>query len=166
MIAEDKEWNVQSLAEVIKKQYAAAWSMLAEAIAAVEDKVLKSGSSEYAVPARLTYHLIETADYHAHPDLATFKWAGRFGVDWEDEDIERLPGRESLLKYLQDVRHKVDRWINSHGDSGLLAPDEHFHQEGMTHLDRALYVLRHTHQHIGELFSILRARDIQRPGWR
>ena len=30
----------------------------------------------------------------------------------------------------------------------------------------ALYVLRHTHHHIGELFFILRARDITCPGWR
>jgi len=64
------------------------------------------------------------------------------------------------------VRIKVDRWIESHGDAGLLASDKVFHLEGMCYLDRALYVLRHTHQHIGELFKTLRDRDIPRPTWR
>ena len=154
------------LVEVVKKQYAAAWSMLSEAIDALDEQDWKSGDSHHAVPARLAYHLVETADYYSHTDRATFKWADRFGVDWEIEDVTKLPDKGALLDCLEDVQCKVDRWIESLGDSGLLAPDSDFHQEGMSHLDRALYVLRHTHQHIRELFSILRARDIPRPRWR
>ena len=157
---------MECLVEVINAQYKAAWNMLAETIEAFDDGGWRSGDSDYAVPARLAYHAIETADYYFHHDLAAFEWAGRFGVDWETSDTVRLPNRDAIQDYLVEVRDKTRRWIAAHGDVGLLAPDEAFHTEGMSHLDRALYVLRHTHHHIGELFSILRARDITRPGWR
>ncbi|HDS28928.1 MAG TPA: hypothetical protein ENN96_00420 [Candidatus Acetothermia bacterium] len=154
------------LTEVVCRQYAAAWSLLSEGIDAVEEAGWKTGESSYAVPARIAYHAIETADYYTHPNLAEFVWAERFGVDWEAEDAQLLPGRDEIRLYLEDVRKKAERWLTAQGEVGLLVPDEVFHQEGMTHLDRALYVLRHTQQHIGELFSILRARGISRPGWR
>jgi len=157
---------MKHLARIVAWQYEEAWSMLGEAIAAVEEPGWRSGDSAYAVPARLAYHAIETADYYMHPDLAGFEWAGRFGVDWKVEDFRALPGKDDILEYLDAVRTKVEQLLEARSDMGLLAPDEVFHQEGMTHLDRALYVLRHTHQHLGELCSILRSRSIPRPGWR
>lgn len=157
---------MERLAETINGQYKAAWNMLAETIEAFDDDGWRTGDSDYAIPARLAYHTIETADYYFHHDLAAFEWAGRFGVDWETTNTVRLPNRDAIREYLVEVRDKVHRWIAAHGDVGLLAPDETFHSEGMNHLDRALHVLRHTHHHIGEFFSILRARDITRPEWR
>jgi len=156
---------MERLVGVINAQYKAAWSMLAETIEAFDDDGWRTGDSDYAVPVRLAYHTIETADYYFHHALVAFEWAERFGVDWETSNAVRLPNRDAIREYLVEVRDKVRCWIAVHGDVGLLAPDEAFHMEGMKHLDRALYVLRHTHHHIGELFSILRVRDIARPGW-
>jgi hypothetical protein len=156
---------VGRLVEAIEAQFGAAWDMLAEAVGAFGEG-WRAGDSSYAVPAGLAYHVIETADYYFHDDLEAFGWAGRFGADWETEEPARLPSRRAILDYLDEVRDKTSRWIADRGDDGLLAPDEVFHEEGMSHLDRALYVLRHTQHTIGELCSLLRARDIPRPAWR
>jgi len=56
--------------------------------------------------------------------------------------------------------------MDEQGDAGLLAPDEVFDAEGMSHLDRALYVLRHTQHNVGELCSILRKASPPRTEWR
>ena len=71
--------------------------------------------------------------------------------------MDRLPGQGAIRDYLAEVRDKVSCWLFDRGEDGLLAPDEVFHAEGMSHLDRALYVLRHTQQTVGEL---------SRPAWR
>ncbi len=157
---------MESLASVVVNQFDAAWDMLGEAIQAIDEEAWRAGAPSHLVPARLVYHILETADYYAHPDLSAFEWSGRFGVDWETANAGNLPDQGTIAEYLRDVRSKVAAWLVSHDDSGLLAPDAVFYEEGMTHLDRALYVLRHTHQHTGELFAVLRERDIPRPAWR
>jgi hypothetical protein len=156
----------QTLAGILGKQFDAAWDMLDEAVHAIDGKGWQTGTPDHLVPARLAYHVLETADYYVHPDLSAFEWSGRFGVDWETAEAGELPDQSAIGAYLHDVRLKVAAWLDAQDDSGLLAPDAVFHDEGMTHLDRALYVLRHTHQHIGELFAVLRERGIPRPGWR
>jgi len=157
---------VDRLNQVIANQFEAAWSMLSESMEQLAGKGWRAGSNAHAIPARLAYHIIETADYYTHHDLEVYQWAGRFGVDWEVEDPEQLPAAEVMLFYLAEVRAKVADWLASLGEAGLLASDAVFHQEGMTHLDRALYVLRHTHQHLGELHALLHERGLPRPGWR
>jgi hypothetical protein len=156
---------VGRLVEAIEAQFEAAWEMLAEAVG-VFGEGWRAGGSDYAVPARLAYHAVETADYYFHDDLAAFDWGGRFGVDWETKEPARLPSQQAILDYLDEVRDKASRWIADREDDRLLAPDEVFHAEGMSRLDRALYVLRHTQQTIGELCALLRARGIPRPAWR
>jgi len=154
------------LAKRITFQYSEAWHMLSDAIDACDDAAWRNtGDTSFNI-ARLAYHTIETVDYYFHDDLQAFKWAERFGVDWEAEDPSMLPGQEGILDYLDQVRDKAANWIERVGSEGLLEPDTVFHKEGMSHLDRALYVLRHTHHHIGEIFGLLRQQGIPRPGWR
>ena len=154
------------LVRSIQKQFAAAWDMLTEAVNVTEDREWQTGNPPHLVPARLAYHVIQTADYYVHPELTEFDWAGRFSSDWETADAGDLPDRMSIMSYLHDVRLKVNAWLELHGDEGLLEPDADFMDEGMTHLDRALYVLRHTQHHLGEWFAVLRERCIPRPVWR
>ena len=151
---------------ILARQFDAAWDMLEQAIEHLSGRDWKSGVTSQAIPARLAYHIVETADFYTHPDLDAFVWAGRFGVDWETEDPDQLPDAEAIQSYLTDVRAKVSSWITNLGEDALCAPDDVFFDEGMTHMDRALYVLRHTHQHLGELHALLHARGLPRPQWR
>jgi hypothetical protein len=157
---------MQTLVNVIVKQFDAAWDMLSEAVRVMDEQDWRAGAPSHLVPARLVYHVLETADYYMHPDLSAFEWGERFGVDWETANAGGLPDQDTIAEYRLSVSSKVAAWLKSHGDSGLLEPDAIFYEEGMTYLDRALYVLRHTHQHLGELYAVLREREIPRPGWR
>ena len=89
---------MERLVEVINAQYKAAWSMLDETIEAFDNDGWRSGDSDYAVPARLAYHTIETGDYYFHHNLAAFEWARRFGVDWETSNTARLPNRDATRR--------------------------------------------------------------------
>ena len=151
---------------ILARQFDAAWDLLEQTIEQLAGDDWKTASTSQAIPARLAYHIIETADYYTHPDLEAFAWADRFGEDWETEDPDQLPDAPAVQSYLSDVRTKVSRWITNLGDEALRALDGVFFAEGMTHLDRALYVLRHTHQHLGELHALLHARGLPRPRWR
>ena len=51
-------------------------------------------------------------------------------------------------------------------DEGLLADEPLYPHAGTKVLGRALYPLRHTQHHLGELHSELRRRDIARPQWQ
>jgi uncharacterized damage-inducible protein DinB len=154
------------LSSALVTQFEAGWNLLDEAVDAFTDEAWRCESATHLVPARTAYHLIETADYYSHADLSRFPWGERFGVDWETAPAPQLPDRAQIAAYAMSVREKMAAWIVRLSDPGLLNPDEVFHDEGMTHLDRALYVLRHMHQHLGELFAVLRENGIARPGWR
>jgi hypothetical protein len=155
-----------TLTRVIERQFENAWDMLKEAIENFSPDQWKKAKNEYFIPARVAYHAIETVDYYCQDNLKGFEWGGRFGVDWETGERDRLPQQQEVLKYLDDIRKKSSDWIKNLGDQGLLSPDKVFFLEGMTHLDRVLYVLRHTHQHLGELCSESRNRNVPRPEWR
>jgi len=154
------------LTQVVRDQFDAAWSLLADTIVAFDDASWRRAGPGDLVPARLIVHILETADYYTHPDLGSYKWGARFGIDWEAAQTGELPDKRDLIAYLDDVRRKVAGWTGHLGDDGLLAPDEDFQDEGMCALDRGLYVLRHTHHHVGELFALLKEWNLPRPGWR
>jgi len=156
---------MSQLTQVMKDQYAAAWS-LSDAVDALDVDAWRRVGPGDLVPARLAVHILETADYYVAPDLTSFDWGGRFGIDSETASPDEFPCKTALIAYLDEVQRRCVHWIEQLGDEGLLAPDHVFHDEGMCHLDRALYVLRHTHHHLGELFVLLRAWDLSRPGWR
>ncbi|MBT5874956.1 MAG: hypothetical protein HOH43_16175 [Candidatus Latescibacteria bacterium] len=162
--------NARLLAS-IDAQYENAWTMLCETIEAFRQQDWRSADFSYLTPARLAYHTIETVDFYARRNMSEFVWGHRAGIDWESTDADRLPDQIATLEYLGDTRVANSEWLQSIASigtqtGGLLAPDVQFHEEGMCYLDRALYVLRHTHQHMGELAAELRRRGLPRPGWR
>jgi len=155
-----------NLDERIAFQFAEAWSMLRDVIASCDDEGWRAPTDGFRNIARLAYHVVETVDDYVHEDLDAFPWAERFGVDWETDNLAALPTPEEIDTYIAEVEAKAAAWIADLGQDGLLEPDAVFHKEGMSHLDRALYVLRHTQHHIGEIASVFRLRAIPRPAWR
>ena len=155
-----------SLASIITSQFGNAWDMLEKAMRNFTENQWRSGDCHHFIPARLAYHAIETVDYYLRDDLTAFKWGWRFGVDWQGASPSQLPDLRSTLSYLHETRRQGATWVANLGDDGLLGPDETFHTEGISHLDRVLYVLRHTHHHVGEICGELRKRKRPRPPWK
>ena len=152
-----------TLAEVLTRQYERSWRMLREAVQAFGAGEWRTGAVDYLTPARTAYHIIETAEFHTSDTPDGFPWAHRFGFDWEAAvEAERLPTQDEILSYLSDVQPKVETWLNV---ADLMAPDTAFPWPGGTILDRAHYLLRHTHHHVGEMWSEIKRRGHDLPDW-
>ena len=155
-----------TIAESIAGDFARTWKMYRSAINDIPERHWRSGDDNYLIPARLVYHVIETAGYYSGRTPKEFEWGHRFGVDWESATPEQLPTKDQALAYLEDVQARVDTWLRGMDDSHLLATDTEFLWPGSSFLDRALYLLQHNRQHIGELNAELRRRALPRVHWR
>ncbi|MHC4471391.1 MAG: DinB family protein [Planctomycetota bacterium] len=154
------------LAEHLRAQFLRGWETLKEAMERFPEDGFRRGGIDHLIPARQAMHLIETAEFYTgrHPD--DMKWGDRFGGYWDSLPPPELPDREKLLEYHEEVRTRVEKWLDNASDATLLAKEEAFPWTGATVMERMIYLLRHHHQHIGEMNAELRRRGIPRAEWR
>ena len=153
------------LVAILLRQYERSWRMVEEAVNRIPPDTWATGDVEYLTPARTAYHIVETAEFYSGETSDDFPWGHRFGGDWEGMAQEDLQSQEDVLAYLADVKPKVEAWLQGLGDAGLLAADSAFPWTGGCVLDRAFYLLRHTHHHVGELWSEIKRRGQSLPDW-
>jgi hypothetical protein len=148
------------------EQFARSWEVLRDAVRQFPAEQWRCGEIDYLIPPRLALHVIEAAEFYAGDTPEGFHFGGRFGVDWEGSPAEQFPDQEEMLRYLDEVQAQVEAWLRGLSDADLLLPGQAFPWTGRCVLDRAIYVLRHTHQHIGEMNAELRRRGCPRAQWR
>ena len=99
----------------IRDQYTRALGMFRDAVNLCPAEEWKKGDLPCFRPAGVAYHVIECVDFYTsdlRPDK--FPWGSRFGIDWETEDTEKLPDREQVLSYLDDMETRLDQWSIGH----------------------------------------------------
>ena len=126
----------------------------------------RTGDVDYLIPARIVYHVLEAADFYSNPTPEGFVWGHSLGVDWEAATPEQLPTKEQTRAFLKETMSKVDDWLRGMSDSDLLSSQKAFRWTGKTVLGRAIYLLVHCRQHIGEINAELRRRGLPRAKWR
>jgi hypothetical protein len=136
-----------------------------EAIDHIPESEWKKGEIAYLVPSRLIYHAVETGDYYTEAE-DKFEWGYRFGVEYWRAKPEELPSKSQLMEYHIEVKTKIMEWIGSMSDEELLSKEKVFTWTGSTVLGRALYLLSHYRQHLGEINAELRHRGLDRIKWR
>jgi hypothetical protein len=125
--------------------------MLREAIGNCPDEEWKRDSGHwFLVPSRLAYHTIETVDYYCHESPQEMDWGRRFCIDWESRDTKRLPGREPMLAYLEEIQESLGATLRSMSDSALLTGHA-FSWTGATVMECMVYTLRHSMFHLGQI---------------
>jgi len=142
------------------------WSMYQDAVSNIPEEHWRTGDIEYLIPSRLVYHVLECADFYSNSTPKGFVWGYRFNIDWEKVLPEQLPTKEQTKKYLEEIIEKVDSWLERLDNSDLLSPEKAFPWTGNTILGRAIYLLVHCRQHIGEINAELRRRGLPRIKWR
>jgi uncharacterized damage-inducible protein DinB len=145
------------------------WDMLRGAIEALPDDQWRTGDVEQFVPARQALHIVEAADFFSGEwEGKEYPWNTRFECSWDHSPREELPRQADILSFLDEVKTKVEAWLTRRGDDGLLGEpqDKRFQRTGKCELARALYLIRHSHHHLGKIHAELRRRDIARPEWR
>ena len=155
-----------SIQESLVEAFGRNWDMYEELIKGIPDEHWRTGDVDYLVPARLVYHALETADFYSNPTPEGFAWGGRFSVGWEAATPEQLPTKEQTRAYLKEIREKVEGWLRGMSDSDFLSEQKAFRHTGNTILGRAIYLLVHCRQHIGEINAELRRRGLARAKWR
>jgi DinB family protein len=158
-----------TVAQVVSGQFTGVWDMVRRAIDQIPHAQWRSGErvagKAPVIPARTVYHAIEAAEFYAEQTPDTFPWGHRFGVDWEAATPDQLPTAAQARAYLDEVQSRVEAWLSGLDDAALLAPDNLFPWTGGTVLDRALYMLRHTQHHVGEINTELYRRGLPRVKW-
>ncbi|UCH57682.1 MAG: DinB family protein [Candidatus Bathyarchaeota archaeon] len=155
-----------TISESLLETFKLTWDMCEDAIVKIPDEHWRTGDVDYLMPARLMYHILETADFYSSPEPEGFPWGQRFDADCWDALPERLPSKDQALEYHREVREKVNGWLHGIGDTGLLSPETAFPWTGSSVLCRALYILAHYRQHLGEINAELRRRGLPRVEWR
>ncbi len=70
------------------------WDMYEETIRSIPDGHWRTGDIDYLIPARLVYHVLETADFYSSEKPEGFPWGQRFNVDPWDALPEQLPTKD------------------------------------------------------------------------
>ncbi len=156
--------NESDIAGVVYNQYQRALKMFMEAVMAFPADEWRKGDIDYLRPAGVAYHIVEAIDaYTGNQPVDKFQWGGRFNVDWEDSDSERLPSQEQLIAYLDEIEDRLQEWF---GNIDLLATETMFPWTGALILGRAIYCLRNIQHHVSELSLELTRRGYKSPEWR
>jgi len=152
----------KSLVDAFKRN----WDIYQDAVNNIPDEHWRTGDIEYLIPARLIYHVLECVDFYSNQTPKGFVWGHRFNIDWESVSPEQLPTKEQTKTYLTEMIEKMDGWLQRLSDTELLSEEKAFPWTGKTKLGRAIYLLVHCRQHIGEINAELRRRGLPRIKWR
>ena len=155
-----------SLVISLLEGFSLTWEMLRVAIDQIPDEHWKTGEIEYLAPARQIFHIIETTDFYTRKSPEGFPWGSRFDIDWKEAALDEFPDKEGMREYLEEVVEKVEAWLKGHDEEWLLTAENMFPWTGGAVLGRALYMLAHCRQHMGELNTELRHRGLPRVKWR
>jgi hypothetical protein len=157
----------RELVDELEGQFRRQWGTIRELVAAVPDEQWTAGETEHLAPARLVYHILSGTEVYARSTSYEEFQAGRiFALDWQAAPASALPDRHSTLRHIDEMERAVEQWLEAVADEGLLAEDSGFPWAGSRKLGRAVYLLRHTQNHIGEANAELRRRGLPRGKWR
>ncbi|MFB0558832.1 MAG: hypothetical protein ACETVY_06930 [Candidatus Bathyarchaeia archaeon] len=154
------------IADTVVEAFSLIWDMYTEAIETIPEEHWRRGDIDYLIPARQVYHVLEAADFYSGSEAEGFKWGYRFNADWEKAQPEKLPTQEEMIEYHDEMMEKVGGWLRGMGISDLLSREDEFTWTGSTVLGRALYLLAHYRQHMGEINAELRRRGLPRIKWK
>jgi hypothetical protein len=153
-----------AIAQAMSGQFRRTLKMFREAALAFPLEEWREGDIDYLRPAGLAYHVVETIDFYTgDQSVHDFPWSARLGVDWEDSRSELLPSQEQLMVYLDEMQRKLEAWLT---ETDLMAPEPLFPWAGVSMLERAVHLLRHSQHHLGELCLELTRRGYPGPDWQ
>ncbi len=154
------------LVDELKDQFRRQWRTIRELVANVPEEQWKVGEIAPLIPARLIYHILSGIEVYARStSYEEYKAKQCFTLDWESCRAEELPDREGTLRKTDGMQESVERWLDELGDERLMDKDEGFPWTGNHRVGRVVYLLRHTQNHIGEINSELRRRELPRGRW-
>jgi hypothetical protein len=113
------------------------------------------GINFFQTPAVQAMHLYDCLDYYfCGRNGDDYTWGHHFGGGWWELPEERWPSQETLLAYACELQARIETYFAGLDDGALAQPAPVDDSSGKTRLGHAIYALRHTVHHHGQLVTL------------
>ena len=134
-------------------QYAHTWRVLEGIVKDFDQDAWIHTGRGVITPARLAFHILQGVKYYIDDSSTILFVSGKsFENKWETTREENLPSQNDILACVNELWAKTEEWLC---EIDLNAENKSFPWAGKTKLGVALFLLRHTLYHMGELSSLL-----------
>lgn len=134
-------------------QYTHTWKIFAGLVHDFDPHAWRYAGCGTMNPARVAYHILSGVKYYIEDSSPlTFASGDPFERNIAALAPEALPSQPDLLLCLETLQAKTETWLT---EMDFQAETPTFPWAGKTHLSVALFLLRHTLYHVGELSALL-----------
>jgi hypothetical protein len=135
------------------RQYDHFWKVLSRLVNEFDDRSWTATGRKATVPIRLSFHILHATQYYIQDTtIRTFASGKPFEIDFEKADVADLPSRDDVLQCIGELSSKTEEWLRG---LDLSSSNQDFPWAGRTKLGVALFLLKHSTFHLGELSSLL-----------
>ena len=152
---------IEQMAEPILREYGFAFKAVRGCIESIPDDMWTVDDELDGMFCRQVCHLLWAAD--AYSGGHRTKAATRFGVpagSYGIKNLERFPGRQEVLAYVDEVETQVAAWVRLRTKQNLTGKKK-VHPP----MNVVVYTLRHTAVHLAYLMRDMHRRGIRRPDY-
>ena len=134
-------------------QYGHTWRVFAGLVKDFDQDTWLHTGRGVITPARLAFHILRSArDYMEDPIPMLFASGKPFESCWNTVNEEDLPSQSDMLVCIEELQVRTQKWLSEIDFTG---ENTSFPWAGATQLGVALFSLRHSLYHLGELSSLL-----------
>ncbi len=135
------------------QQYAHTWRVFEGLVGDFDEAGWLHTGRGAITPARLAFHILQSAKGYLEDTTPIGFVSGKpFECAWATVKEEDLPSQTDIVACLGELKAKTEAWFD---EWDLGAENKAFPWAGKTKLGVALFSLRHTLYHLGELSSLL-----------
>ena len=126
---------------------------LREAVKTIPANKWNEGLDDYLRPVRLYYHIFIGLEWFINEkDPEEHKRTRRYNLNWMGP-VDEMPDQITALKDIDWLEEQIKTWLTT-----TAIPED-------TKITKAVYFLRHTRHHFGELSAVMRLLGVERPKW-
>jgi len=134
-------------------QYAHTWRVFARLVKDFDAEPWFQTGRGSITPARLSWHILQSVKYYLAASAPLQFTSGKsFDGDWATVVESQLPSQADIVACVLAMQSQTKKWLVDLDES---APNAAFPWAGETQLGVAIFLLRHTLFHLGELSSLL-----------
>ena len=134
-------------------QYSHTWRVFTRLVNDFDDEAWIHTGRNATIPVRLSFHILKATKYYIEdPSEITFISGKAFDINSETAMEDELPSKNDILTSIDIFSKKTEKWLS---ELDYMATNEAFPWAGKTKLAVALFLLRHSLYHLGELSSLL-----------
>ncbi|MHA1194215.1 MAG: hypothetical protein ACTSP9_18365 [Promethearchaeota archaeon] len=146
-------------------QYESMFNLLQQALDNVPDKRWYTEKDDWNY-AYFLYHTLEAIEFYFRDSPSGMKWRKLMGSkeDFEKDKKAYYPSKEKIKEYLTETKEQAMGILENISYQKLLEQDGF--KKFNSVFEKLIYLLRHCHQHIGELSLKIREWKSERVKWK